>query len=424
MTEDFFQFIWQYQLFQGQDLKSTQGALITVIERGKRNTNAGPDFEAAKIKIGDTLWAGAIELHLKSSDWFKHKHQNQNSYDRIILHVVYENDLIEDIPQAVATLELKNVIQNHIIQNYTKLYQQLDAIPCKNLIHQVNALTKEAWLSRLLVERWQIKTENWLHLLEQTKGDWSVLLYWLLAQNFGFKINQIPFLQLAQSLPLNIIAKHRTDLFQLEALLFGQAGLLKENFKEEYPFRLQKEYQYLATKYRLKPLTIPLWKFMRLRPQNFPTIRIAQFAALIHVSVHLFSQIIEDKEVKSLSTLLNCSASEYWDHHYRFDEYHDKPSEKNLGKESIENIIINTVAPLRYLYQLHCATTPQYDKAILLLENIKAERNAITRHYDKLNWQAQNAAQSQAQIQLYQYYCSLKKCLECSIGHSIIRLGP
>jgi hypothetical protein len=424
MTEQFFQFIWQYSLYDGSNLMSTSGEKIVVQFQGKLNNHAGPDFEEAKIRIEDTLLVGNVELHLKTSDWYKHGHQHNKAYDNIILHIVLENDLepIEDT--SVSILELKAHIPAHIVQNYDALRYNIRQIPCAAQLPNVNNLTKEGWLSRLLAERWESKLMEWDALLQQNAGDWRVLLYWRLAANFGFKTNAAAFLALAQSLPVNILARHQDNLFQLEALFFGQAGMLAQDFTEEYPFRLQKEYEHLARKYTLKPLPGHLWKFMRMRPANFPTVRIAQFAALVHHSLHLFTQIIAQTALSEIKTLFEVSASDYWDNHVRFDEVQKGNAPKNLGSDSVDNIVINTIAPIRFMYSSRSGIGHHDTSSVQLLEQLLPEKNNIIAEWISLNWVPQNAAQSQAMIQLYHQYCSSKKCLHCSIGHSIIRLRP
>lgn len=424
ISEHFLQFIWQYSLYDSSKLISANGETITVQFPGKINGNAGPDFEEAKIRISKTLLVGNVELHLKASDWYRHGHQHDKSYDNVILHVVLENDLPIDKESHIPLLELNAHIPQHIIHNYSTLQYTLRSIPCASHLALVNPLTKTAWLSRLLAERWENKFEEWKDLLAQNSGDWRVLLYWRLAANFGFKTNTTPFLALAKSLPVNILGRHHKNLFQIEALLFGQAGMLAQDFEEEYPFRLKKEYDYLSRKYKLKPIPLHLWKFMRMRPANFPTLRIAQFAALVHQSLHLFTQIVSSSSLNELSTLFEVSASDYWDNHFRFDQAQVKSSTKNLGAESVKNIIINTVAPIRFMYSSHSGLGNHCETSIQLIEQLPAEKNNITEEWAELNWIPDNAAQSQAMIQLFNNYCKEKKCLSCSIGHSIIRLRP
>jgi hypothetical protein len=424
MNEQLFQFIWQYSLYDSAKLLSAEGEKILVQNPGKLNNDSGPDFSEAKVKIGDTLWVGNIELHLKTSDWYKHGHQNNKAYDNVILHVVYENDLPQKTSNNTPVLELLKHIPPTIISNYQSLQYALRSIPCATQLPLVNELTKSSWLSRLLAERWEMKFAEWDELLLQNANDWRVLLYWRLAANFGFKTNAVPFLSLAQSVPVNILARHHDNLFQIEALFFGQAGMLAQDFEEDYPFRLKKEYEYLAKKYKLKAIPVHLWKFMRMRPANFPTIRIAQFAALVHRSLHLFTQIISSASLQELKDLFEVTASDYWDNHFRFDEEQNSSKSKNLGEASIQNIIINTIAPIRFMYSSRSGLGNHCETSVNLLEQLEAEQNTITNEWEKLNWKPENAAQSQALIQLFNQYCAVKKCLHCSIGHSIMRLKP
>jgi hypothetical protein len=424
VQEKLLQFIWQHSLYQPNGLTTSQGEVVTVIHPGRYNTNAGPDFLEGKVRIGDTTLVGHIELHINTSDWHKHGHQNDKAYQNIILHVVFNNDA-PAVADSIPVLELSQHIPAALLDKYASLLQSRNTILCHTQLGSVRDITKEAWLSRLLAERWEEKLVDWKELLDGSAGDWRNLLYWRMAYNFGFKVNATPFLMLARSIPLNVLAKHRENLLQVEALLFGQAGMLQGHFKDEYPALLQKEYAYLANKYQLQSIEAHLWKFLRMRPANFPTIRIAQFAALVHKSLHLFSQIIEVHSVKEITPLLEVKASDYWRQHYRFDdEGLSRGTDKQLGKSSIQNIIINTVAPIQFLYAGRQGVDGKQEKALQLLDEISAEQNHILEQWDGVGWKVQNAAQSQALLQLYNNYCTRKRCLECSIGHSIMRLGP
>jgi len=422
MNEALFQFIWQYSLYQPTALKTAAGEALTIIHPGKLNRDAGPDFLEGKIKIGNTILVGNIELHLRSSDWNRHGHQHDLAYKNLALHVVYENDA-PNVAGNTPVVELYKHIPPHIITQYARLMQAPQKLPCAGQHESIRHITKEGWLSRLLAERWEQKLGDWNVLLENSAEDWRNLLYWRTAANFGFKTNATPFLMLAQSLPLNIPAKHRESPMQIEALLFGQAGMLQDDFKDDYPRELQREYDYLRKKYKLKPITAHLWKFLRMRPANFPTIRIAQFADLLHKSVHLFSQIIETHSVKEIEPLLEVTASEYWDTHFQFDVAQKQATKKSLGKTSVENIIINTIAPIQFLYAARQDTHVLQERALQLLETVPAEKNNITRLWEENGWKAANAAQSQSLLQLYNNYCSSKRCLECTIGLNIIKGG-
>ncbi|XZF15642.1 DUF2851 family protein [Chitinophagaceae bacterium MMS25-I14] len=421
MNEMLLQFIWQYSLYQPHNLQTPEGEPLVVIFPGKRNTDAGPDFTEAKIRVGNTILAGNIELHVHTSDWRRHRHQHDPAYRNIILHVVYNND----VPYShVPLLELGKHIPQYVVNKYTHLIQTTRTIPCGNMLPDVKSIVKESWLNRLLAERWEDKLGEWKELLAQSVGDWRNLLYWRLAANFGFKVNATPFLMLARSLPLNILAKHREHPLDAEALLFGQAGFLTGKFKDEYPRKLQQQYQYLRRKYQLQPIPVHLWKFLRMRPANFPTVRIAQFAALIRTSVHLFSQIISLTAEEDILPLLNAVADSYWDNHVRFDELQKRAVPKRLGTDSARNIIINTIAPIQFLYAYQHGHSQGLGSALQLLEAVPPEENNVTALWAEHGWRAENAAHSQAMIQLFRNYCSGKRCLECSIGLSIVRSGP
>jgi hypothetical protein len=294
-------------------------------------------------------------------------------------------------------------------------------LPCAGLHNGIKYIVKENWLNTLLAERWEQKLADWNIMLENTAEDWRNLLYWRMAANFGFKVNATPFLMLAQSLPLNITAKHKENPLQVEALLFGQAGMLSGTFEDEYPNDLQKEYNYLRKKYKLTPIPVHLWKYLRMRPANFPTIRIAQFAALMQQSVHLFSKVIETHSVRDIEPLLNVTANSYWDTHFTFDELQNKSTPKSLGKSSIQNIIINTIAPIQFLYAAKQDNFKLHDSALQLLETVPPEKNNIISLWEENGWHAANAAQSQGLLQLYNKYCNFKRCLECTIGFIAVR---
>lgn len=423
-SEALFQFIWRYSLYRPEGLLTTAGERITVIFPGRQNTDAGPDFEGAKIRIGNTLLVGNVELHLRSSDWFRHGHERDLRYSNIILHTVLADDNPPDFPPHIPVLVLAPHIPDHIPGNYQLLQQTLERIPCARQLGQVRDLARTAWLHRLIAERWEMKFSSWDQQLQYTAGDWRVLLYHALAFNFGFKVNSDAFLALAASLPLNILSRHRENLFQVEALLFGQAGMLNGNLKEEYPWRLQQEFKHLQLKYRLQPIAPERWKFLRMRPANFPTLRIAQFAALVHRSLHLFAQVINSASLAELEDLFAVTAGSYWDDHVRFGEQQQKALPKQLGKESIRNIITNTIAPLRFFYSGRSGLGDHCETAVALLEQLPPERNRILEEWQAAGWVADNALEAQALIQLFNRYCSLKQCLHCSIGYTLIRSGP
>jgi hypothetical protein len=422
MQEALLQFIWQYNLYRPGELKTGDGQPVQVLHPGSLNRDAGPDFSMARVKIGETLLVGNVELHLRSSDWKKHGHDSDPAYSRIIMHVVYEHDKPEGV-NVTPVLQLKEHIPAYVLERYTDLIQATAPLPCAGSLPRVNELTRSSWLSRMLVERWEQKLGQWSEELNQAGGDWHTLFWWRLAANFGLKINTTPFMLLAQSLSLRIVTK-QLSLLQIEALLFGQAGFLSMQFEDDYPQALQKEYAFLRHKYSLTPLAPHLWKFMRLRPPSFPTVRLAQLAALIHEAPDLFTVISDNKGASALTKRLSVKASSYWDDHYRFDEKSARSTTKQLGTDTIQNIIINTIAPLRFLYAHTHGRQTDAEAALQLLDELPPEDNRIIRMLAGDGWTPASAGATQSLLQLYNNYCVNKRCLECSIGLSIIRSRP
>jgi hypothetical protein len=421
MTEDLLHYIWRLQRFKG-DLSTTEGRVLEIKHAGLYNTNAGPDFFGANIRIDATLWAGNVEVHLRSSDWFVHKHHLDKAYDNIILHVVYEHDkeIIDKNGNAVQTLELRNYIDQDLVLTYQKFIKAKDWIPCVRSLASVDEFIVTNWLESVSFERLQNKVEDIFRKLDLYKNNWEQVFYETIARNFGFNLFAEPFEMLAKSLPLAYIAKHKNNLFQLEALLFGQAGFLADTFKEEYPNKLKAEYDYLAKKFDLHPIDKHLWKFLRNRPNNFPTIRIAQFAFLMHKSSALLSKILECESVGELQTLFNFSCSDYWKNHYTFDVLSPYASKKP-GKTTINLVLINTIVPFVFAYGKQKDDAGFIDKAMDFLDALPAEKNFIIDNFKKYGLKAKNARQSQAMIQLYKYYCLNKLCLQCSIGDQILK---
>ena len=420
MNEAFLQFIWKHRLFHANNLKTTDGQSIQIINPGQLNSDAGPDFFNARMKIGETTWAGNVEIHQKASDWYRHKHEQDAAYDNVILHVVREND--QEVKNSKGAI-MQTITLNypeHLESNYQDLLKSDQWIACANRFHEVDKMVLHIWFHRLMVERLQQKTDEIIRHLQQNNNDWNETFYQFLARNFGFKTNALPFELLARSLPLNILAKHKYDLFQLEALLFGTAGLLNEQLLgDDYFLALRKEYSFQYKKYKLKPIEAHLWKFLRLRPVNFPTIRLAQFAALIHQSSALFSILVEEDDIGKIRKLFDVRASDYWDTHYRFNK-HSVKREKKLGESAFENIMINTVVPFLFVYGEYHNQQQLKDKALDFLEKTTAEKNSIITNWEKLGVSARSAFDSQALIQLRNCYCNPKKCLNCQLGAKLI----
>ncbi len=421
MKEDFLHFLWRFKKFDLHDLTTSDGEKIDIVQWGQHNTHAGPDFLNVRLYIGETLWAGNVEMHLNSAEWVQHKHHEDKAYNNVILHVVLnENQAVfRQNGEKVPCLELKNRIPAKLQSTYLAILNNAHWIPCQHHFFEVPERTKVLWLERLLIERLEQKTEGIARLLAENKNNWEETFYQVLARNFGLKVNAEPFESLAQSVSLLTLTKHKNSLLQLEAILFGQAGLLEEAFEDDYPRQLQKEYHFLRAKHQLSPIPSTMWKFLRLRPSNFPTIRLAQFSTLIFQSVHLFSKILEAETIKEVHRLFELQLSDYWLTHYVFDKSSPKRP-KSLGEDTINLLIINTIAPFLFLYGTQKGIDTIRDKALTLLENLGAEDNSIISKWKELGINPTSAAQTQALLQLKNTYCTPQHCLECAIGNKIL----
>ncbi len=419
MKEEFLHFIWEHRLFDKTDLKTVDGEKLEIISTGQPNSNSGPDFFNARIRIGETTWAGNIEIHQKSSHWYQHRHETDAAYDNVILHVVELHDKPVVIRNhQIPALEIK--YSPAILENFEQLLKSKRWIACEDRLPEVDPFVLRFWFSSLMIERLQAKTSSILELLQQNKNNWNETFYQLLARNFGMKINAIPFELLAKSLPLSILSKHKNDLFQIEALLFGQSGLLNETLLgDDYYLSLRNEYSFLYKKYGLSGIEAHLWKFMRLRPVNFPTIRIAQLAMLIHRSSALFSHILESETLEELKNLFDVATSEYWETHYRFNKTSGK-LKKTFGETAFHNLVINTIVPMLFVYGDQHLDQAIKDRALRLLESLPPESNQIIKKWNELGIDSQSAFETQALIQLKNCYCELKKCLHCQLGAKII----
>lgn len=417
MTERLLQYIWQFQYFNRSELQTTDGEEVVVILPGSLNKNQGPDFLNAKIKIGNTIFAGTIEVHCKASEWEKHQHHKDNNYRNVILHVVNEKDASFD--NHIPVLELQSRISNIMLEQYEKLMAETSFVACAGSIHTIKDITWFSWKERLLVERLTRKAEKIQILLEENRAHWEETFWWLLARSFGTKVNGDAFEALARSLPVTILSKHKNSIHQLEALLLGQANLLNRNFEEEYPRLLQREYRFLKTKYDLKPVDVPV-QFLRMRPGNFPTIRLAQLAMLISSSSHLFSKILETENVEEVKKWLTCTANDYWHYHYHF-HLQSNFKKKALGTSMIDSIIINTIVPSLFAYSVYHKSEPHKAKSLRWLEQISTENNSILSGFALLSVKSNSAYDSQALIELRNEYCTKKRCLECSVGNAILK---
>lgn len=421
MREDFLHHVWKYQLFDFQDLVSVQGHSIQLKTPGWHNYDAGPDFLNARVEIDGLQWSGNVEIHLRTNDWYKHKHHHDAAYQNVILHVVFEHTEMEpDDPLLnIPILCLKDRINENLYHQYLSFLNANHQIPCHSMIQKIDRIHLEMWLERLMIEKLEMKTQTIVHRLEQNQNDWEATFYEFLAQNFGFKINGAAFELLAKSLPYKILLKHRDSLFQTEALLFGQAGMLDEDFEDEYPQKLQKEYHFLQKKYQLTPIQSHVWNFLRLRPSNFPSIRIAQLAWLICHKNALFSCSIDAETIDELRDLFSANTSPYWDNHYLFDKA-SRFAKKQIGNTSIDLLIINTVIPFQFLYSKIHDDKDLMNKTFLLTDSIKGEVNAITNAFKDIGIVSTTAFRSQALIYLKKNYCEQKRCLQCAIGAKLL----
>ncbi len=422
MTETFLHYLWQFQYFDKKELCTSEGEPLQVFQPGLKNTHAGPDFSNAKITIGSLEWRGSVELHIKASGWNDHRHGDDAAYEKVILHVVWENDkpILRTDGSVMPTLELKNRVDLKLWDRYKKLFTSPEVIPCAGSWHSVDHLLKLSMLDKALAQRLESKAKFVIAMLDSNQGDWEETCYQLMCKNFGFKVNTDPFLQLAQTLPYKILLRHIHQPHQVEALLFGHAGFLEKVKKDEYTQVLIREHKLLAKKYRLedRQLHPSQWRFLRLRPANFPTVRLAQPAEILGQIKNLYGFMLETTG-SDLYRGLDVDQSAYWKSHYQFGKKAARvPS---LGKASIQNIIINTVVPLLAAYSITHDDQYFMDRAIAWLQHIPAEKNKITRQWADLGFAVKTAFDSQALIELYNAFCQKRRCLECTIGSSLIR---
>jgi hypothetical protein len=421
LTEELFQHIWQFRLFSTTGLATLAGEPVQIVHPGYHNRDAGPDFTAAKIRIGATLWAGNVELHLRTSDWYRHGHHRNGQYGNVILHVVFEQDVHDGGIAEIPCLELQEQIPKLLLKRYEQLRQSAAFVPCEYGARRVPHLIWHSWKERLLVERWERKTGMLQAWLLHTRYNWEEVCYWAIAQSFGMPVNATPFLQLAQSIPHNLLLKHQSGLLQLEALLFGQAGLLPGRCTDGYPQLLQQEYAFLQHKYRLQAMRPHLWKWLRMRPASFPTMRIAALAALLHQAPRLFSRILEIEHMASLERLFSIQPSAYWREHYRFSG--TATHTRGPGRTAVHNILINTVLPLIFLYGREKGLRYYQERALHFIGQLPAEENRISSGWKRAGIIQQCALDSQALLQLKQYYCNEKKCLQCAVGAKLLKEG-
>ncbi len=421
MQEDFLHYIWKHKKFMTPDLHTTTGEIISILSGGQHNTNSGPDFFNSQLEIGDQIWVGNVEIHIKSSDWYVHNHEKDTAYDNVILHVVYEHDteIFRKDNTVIPTLELKKFIHKDVLERYQHLiFNKHKWINCENEFDAVDDFVLHNWLERLYFERLERKSNEIELMLRQSKNDWEAVLFKLLAKNFGLKVNGEAFMSMATSFEFNVVRKNQSKIELLEALFFGQAGLLEEDIENAYYLQLNNDYEFLKQKFSLSNAQVMTLQFFRLRPPNFPTIRLSQLAMLYHQHHNLFSQVISAHTIEELYQLFKVTTSPFWNDHYTFSKS-SKSSKKTLTTSFIDLLLINTILPLKFCYAKHQGE-PIDEKILSLVNQIDPEKNAIVNAFDALKPISTSALQSQALIQLKTEYCSKNNCLQCAIGNSLI----
>ena len=421
MKEDFLHYLWKFKKFDTLNLKTFNGEEITIINVGQYLELAGPDFFNAQITIGNQKWAGNVEIHVKSSDWYVHHHERDEAYENVILHVVWEHDteIFRKNNSEIPVLELKKYVDAATITNYQSLISPKSWIFCEKQLKEINEFTINNWLERLFFERLERKAKPIFELLERTNQDWEAVLFCLLAKNFGLNTNGETFSEIAQSIPFSIIRKESFEVENLEALLFGNSGLLDSEKEDSYFKDLKFRYFYLLHKYQLEKKIIEPVQFFKHRPDNFPTIRLSQLANLYHGQQNLFSKINTSASVKGIYETFDISASDYWQNHYQFDKESPK-KKKKLSRSFIDLIIINTIIPLQFAYAKSQGKEISED-LILLLNEVASEKNAIMDKFSSFGIKSKNAFESQSLLQLKNEYCNKSRCLECAIGMELLK---
>ncbi|PMD97033.1 hypothetical protein BWI97_10155 [Siphonobacter sp. BAB-5405] len=422
MTEDFIHYLWQFQQFDATALQTETGDSVQVISPGKAHQDAGPDFQQARIRISTLEWVGTVEIHTRSSDWFRHTHETDAAYENVILHVVWIHDapVYRTDGTEVPTLCLQNRTDPAWLDRYQILVHSQEALACSSQFLTAFELHKRSMLDRTLIQRLSAKAEKVRQLWEQSQNNWEETTWQILARSLGSPLNAEPLEWLARTVPLRLLHKHRNQPFQVEALLFGCSGLIPATPQDAYTLQLQREAYFLLKKYELQPLPTQVWKFLRLRPASFPTVRIAQLVPLVTQPLSLFSFFINQEDVTTIMKTVQVSPSEYWQQHYTFH----KPTEHGvtqLGQETAQRILINAVVPLLVAYGHHKDEARYTDRAIERLEQLPAEQHAITKTWKSYGLKCQNAADSQGALEWMQTYCQPRKCLSCSVGLGLLK---
>ena len=425
MTEAFLHYLWEHRLFDVRKLSADDGSSVEILKPGILNTGSGPDFFNAQLRINGISWAGNVEIHIRTSDWHRHDHHRDPVYDSVVLHVVYENDgtTLRMNGSPIPTIELKNKFPDHLWENYLSLLGKHGWVSCDHYLKDQDEMTVQRQLSDMMHERLMQRSKQILIGLKGLTNDWEECFYQLLAKNFGFHVNALPMEMLARTLPLKIILRERSSLLNVEALLFGQSGLLPDKNDSAYINELNDRYSLFKDKYYLKNILATSWKFMRLRPVNFPTVRLAQFSDLLFRSQSLLSKTLSANSLPELCELLECTPSPYWTDRYTFREPAE-PLVKKIGVNSVHNLLINTVLPIFVAWSEYGGEKIYKIRAMELLQQIPPEENAIMNGWIRAGIHPRSAFESQALLQLKFNYCSEKKCLSCSIGNKLINSLP
>ncbi len=421
MREDFLHYLWKLKKFDTTKLFTTQGHQVSIISVGQHNLNSGPDFFNAQIRIAEQLWAGNVEIHIQSSDWYAHHHERDQNYDNVILHVVWRHDMevFRKDNSPIPTLELSHYTQPYTLNRYHRLFNvKRHWINCENEFAEVDNFTVSNWLERLYFERLERKSDEVYRLLHRSKNNWEAVLFQMLAKNFGLKVNADSFLSMSRSFDFSILRKVQSQIVQIEALFFGQVGLLDTQDEGLYYNLLQKEYMYLVKKYKLDNAAVVRPSFFRLRPNNFPTIRLSQLANLYHLHQNLFSRLIAADSIEDVRGLLHVGPTKFWTTHYTFSKT-SKASKKIMASSFMDLLIINTLLPLKFSYLKQTSRADQ-DAILNLIQHIKPERNSTVEKFNTLKKVSVNAMNSQALIQLKTQYCDKHKCLKCAIGNKLL----
>ena len=422
MNEDFLYFLWKTKNFDFSELCCESGQKLEIQNFGVQNMDSGPDFSDAEISLDGARWVGNVEMHIRSSDWDVHRHSKDKRYNTVILHVVWEHDkeIRTAAGQWLPVLELKSRVRSEMKKNYERLRSNPSFIPCDKQISLFSDTKLKFWIERLGIERLETKSEKISEDLELLKMDWEEAFYRHFASCFGLTVNVEGFRQLAQAVPLRLIRQYSDSRFKIQALLYGQAGMLTNVHLDKYPTQLRKEYEFLQHKHRLDSIDPRVWKLSKMRPQSFPTIRIAQLSELLFLLSPLLRRFIECQDYREALSFLELETHEYWNTHFLFEK-ESRPSKKQPGLGFKERLMINAIIPFLYAYGKKRGRSEVCEKALVWLRLISSEKNKITKAWSSLDVKPKNAFESQALIHLYKNYCNAKRCLDCSVGCSIIK---